>query len=286
MRVINQPFQLLRLFLFGCLTTSSLQAAQQAQIAPQEELQIQESYRNAAREPGSLLFVPPEGWRLADPKALPPNVQFMVVGKGRHEMPPSINLGTEAFNGSIKDYLKIVKSINDAQRTDWKDLGTIRTEAGEASLSQVDMPSEWGELRLMHVILVHDGQAYIVTAAALKDEFPHFYKDFFKAFRSLRFAPKQPSQDGVALPAVRKAALEQAKNNLRRQWKALVQKEQQSNPNLSSKQIAQELFSSNSFQQQWKSFETTIQQKFAEMDEAWKQGVIEQMKQELFQEKA
>lgn len=273
------------IFLLPLITAHSLYATSlpPSQLSPQEERQIQEDFRHAAREPGSLLFAPPEGWRLADPKSLPPNIEFMVVGKGRHEMPPSINLSLESFDGSLKDYLKIVKSINEAQKTDWKDLGTIRTEAGDGSLSQVDMPSEWGELRLMHVILVNDGHAYIVTAAALKDEFPHFYKEFFKAFRSLRFAPKQVAQDSSHLPAVRKAALEQAKNNLKRNWKAMFQKELQNNPHLPPQEVAQNVLTTNAFQQHWKNFETTIQKKFAEMDEAWKQGIIEQMRQELLQ---
>lgn len=156
------------------------------QLPLSEEKAIQDNFAKLASEPGAVLFNPPAGWLLADPKALPSNVKIMVVGKGSTDYPPSLNLTTERFAGTLKDYLKIVKAINDRNGDEWKDLGTIRTEAGEASLSQVDVKSKWGTERLMHVILMNDGTIYILTAAALKEEFPKFYKDFFASMRSLR----------------------------------------------------------------------------------------------------
>lgn len=145
----------------------------------------------AAPDKESVLFTPPEGWRMAAAESLPPCVKAMVVGKGAFEFPPSINLGTETYSGNLKQYLKRIKDINASQGVDWKDLGTIRTEAGDASLSQVDTKTQWGEVRMMHVILLKDGTAYILTAAALKDEFAKFYKDFFNSLRSLRFSISQ-----------------------------------------------------------------------------------------------
>ncbi len=134
------------------------------------------------------MFTPPEGWGSLDPKKLPGSVKVMVVGKGSDtNYPPSINLGMEEYNGTLKDYLKIVKAINESQNAEWKNLGTIHTEAGRASLSQVDVSTSWGTIRLMHVILVKKGQAYIMTSAALRDEFPRFYSEFFNSMRSLRF---------------------------------------------------------------------------------------------------
>ena len=150
---------------------------------------IEENYFNNAREEGAIMFNPPEGWHIADPKALPPSVKLMVVGKGNSIFPPSINLGVEKYNGDLKSYLKMIKSINESQGSEWKDLGTIKTQAGIASLSQIDAKTEWGVVRMMHVILLQDGTntAYILTAAALKEEFSKHYKDFFKSMKSLRF---------------------------------------------------------------------------------------------------
>lgn len=150
----------------------------------------------AAREDvEAILFTPPPGWGSVDPGKLPGSVKVMVVRQDSDtSYPPSINLGMEDYKGSLKDYLKIVKAINESQHAEWKNLGTIHTEAGKASLSQVDMSTSWGTVRLMHVILVKKGQAYIMTAAALRDEFPRFYSEFFNAMRSLRFGRVAPDQ--------------------------------------------------------------------------------------------
>lgn len=147
------------------------------------------------QETGALLqasFKPPEGWRYADDKELSPSIKVMVIGKGGYEYPPSINLGTEEFKGTLKDYLKIVKTLNQNLGKEWKDLGKIRTEAGIASLSQSDIKTEWGDVRMMHVILVKSGMAYIMTAASRKEEFPKFYKEFFASMRSLKI--EKPSE--------------------------------------------------------------------------------------------
>lgn len=134
-----------------------------------------------------VIFTPPPGWRLADKSTLPPAVRIMVVGKGTHDFPPSIHLGTDRYDGSLKDYLKLVKSINDARGSQWVDLGTIKTEAGDASLSQLDAKTKWGEVHYLQTILIKDGTVFILTAAAAKDEFSKFYNDFFKSMQSFRF---------------------------------------------------------------------------------------------------
>lgn len=145
-----------------------------------------QNFEGISQEPGAVLFNPPKNWQIADEKQLPAHVRFMVVGKGKHEFPPSINLSTEEYNGSLQEYLAIVKQINTSQGAEWKNLGTIKTEAGDASLSQADALTEWGPVRMMHVILLKNGTIYILTAAALKKEFPSFYQTFFKSLKSLK----------------------------------------------------------------------------------------------------
>ncbi len=98
-----------------------------------------------------------------------------------------MNLVIEPFKGTLKQYLKLVKDINVKKGDLWKDLGIIRTQAGDANLSQVDASSKWGTERFTILILVKDGNVYILTTAALKEEFPYYYKEFFSALRSLRF---------------------------------------------------------------------------------------------------
>lgn len=135
----------------------------------------------------TAVFDPPLGWQYADTTKLPKSVKVMVVGPAKSDMPPSINLGYEPFEGTLKDYLKIVKEFNTSQGDSWRDLGTIQTQAGPASLSQLDMKSKWGDLRMMHLIIKHDGIIYILTASSTKQEYSSYYPLFYKTFTSLRF---------------------------------------------------------------------------------------------------
>lgn len=182
----------LALFL-GCLLAATLLQAEQQNNPPQSS--VPSSVVTEAPK-GTILFSPPLGWHFADAKDLPKSVKVMVVGKGSREFPPSINLGMEEFSGTLKQYLKRIKEINDSHGNVWKDLGTIQVQAGNASLSQVDSKTKWGEVRMMHVILLRDNVIYIMTAASSKDDFPKFYKDFFAAFRSLHFSQPSINQEG------------------------------------------------------------------------------------------
>lgn len=152
----------------------------EAQLEPQASTQSQESI--------TVTFMPPKGWKSAESNQLSSRVKTMVVGTSAKGYPPSINLATENYSGTLKEYLKIIKSINDSKGTLWKNLGNISTDAGIGNLSQVESKTQWGDIRMMHVVLLKDGVIYILTATALRDEFSTVYKDFFKAFRSLKIS--------------------------------------------------------------------------------------------------
>lgn len=129
-------------------------------------------------------FTPPAGWGLADESKLPPSVRCMVIGKGKGSFPPSINLAVEPFAGTTEDYLKIVKRLNQKNEGHWRELGPLKSAAGTLQLSQLDSSSEWGSVRMIHAIIVADGNAYILTAASIKEEFFNYQKDFFRSFSS------------------------------------------------------------------------------------------------------
>lgn len=241
---------------------------------------IEQEFIDNASEPGAIMFNPPEGWRLADPKVLPPSVKIMVVGKGHGDFPPSINLGIENYQGSLKEYLKIIKSINEEEGSEWKDLGTIRTQAGTASLSQVDAKTEWGEIRMMHVVLMKEGVVYILTAAATKDEFGRFYKEFFKSMRSLRF-----NKDVFEMITNhdKKLKFEKECQKLKLGWTHICDEE-----NIQSKLhekdiVIKDLFFSTKFQEKyWNPFKNMISSEFNEMGQAWQKQVLNQLQNELF----
>lgn len=231
---------------------------------------------NILSEKGFLTFSPPQGWRTADKTALPPSVKIMVVGQGNHTFPPSVNLGTEKYKGTLKEYLNMIKEINHSQGADWKDLGTIKTLAGNASLSQVDSKTEWGEVRMMHTIMVRDGNAYVLTCAALKDEFPTFYKDFFSAMRSLNFA-----NDPVRSLSTKaqKEEIISLREDLQKSFRQIAEKKQ---INLNDKKNALDLFESLEFQaSSWTPFKEKLKKDFSEFGDNWQIELLEYVKGDL-----
>lgn len=173
-------------FALCCLLLSTASTVYTEELPQPNEQAIQEQYIKAKDIPGAIMFTPPQGWRLVDPKDLPGTIKAMVLGKGQGTVPPTISLGVDPFQGTLKEYLKKVKAINDSHGDEWKDLGIIQTEAGPASLSQVDIKTQWGVVRAMHVILIKDGNTYILTTSSPKEEFSKFYPEFFKVMRSLK----------------------------------------------------------------------------------------------------
>ena len=260
-----------------CITIVSLMSFLHPLIA--EENKIITSHdiisQDVINEPGAVIFTPPENWRMADSIQLPPSVKIMVVGKGNSDYPPSINLATEKFKGNLREYLKIVKKLNDTQGAQWKDLGKIRTEAGNASLSQVDLNTEWGPVKLTHVIMVKSGTAYILTSASLKEEFPTFYKDFFTAMRSLRI---NKSIFEMVSNSKKRTDLQEAYQQVKEEWrKKLKEKNIETTPD--------QLFANEQFQKSsWLPFEKMLTTKFNDMDQQWKNYVLVQLKNELFEE--
>lgn len=255
---------------------SSLQAP-----VPQEKTEktFQEKLNEAVEEPGAVMFTPPENWVVADPKMLPPSVKVMVIGKGETGFPPSINLGMEPYKGTVRDYLKVVKAINESQNAEWKDLGQIRTQAGNASLSQVDMKTEWGDLRLMHVILKRGDTLYVLTSAALKDEYPKYFADFFTSMRSLRF--NKDAMEMIKSPRKR-SQLQKATKQLKEEWQSLYDQEQAKNQKQTSSTVRELVFNGEAFQKNhWEVFKAMLSKDFEDMGSSWQQQMIRKMQSDL-----
>lgn len=229
---------------------------------------------------GIVFFTPPEKWMMADPNNLPSRVRVMVIGKGPTNFPPSINLSWEPFSGTLKDYLKMVKNLNASQGYPWKDLGTIQTQAGTGSLSQVDTKTQWGEIRLMHVILKKNGNIYILTTSALKEEFSLFYKDFFAAMRSLKIAKDEYEMVSNSL---QRSQLKTAADKLKSQWQTLLAKSQKENSVIGEEKFQEKVFNSPEFQVSlWKPFQEMLNQKYNQYGPEWQSLFLQKLEDQLF----
>jgi len=136
--------------------------------------------------PSQCFFIPPQGWEIADQSILSPRVKIAFIKNTGKGFCPSLNLAIESTQVSLVDYLKSVKAIHEQNRSNhWRQLGKVRTPAGLAQLTEMDSTTEWGPIRILQLILVKEGHAYVLTAAALKEEFSNFYKEIQASFRSL-----------------------------------------------------------------------------------------------------
>lgn len=262
------PCSLGRALIWSGLSFASLAIAQETSL-PKPTTSSSQTVEKSSElnKEGIVLFTPPPGWRLAEADSLPAHVRVMVVGSGPSSFPPSMNLSSEPYKGTLKQYLKTVKNLNSAQGYEWKDLGSIKTAAGNASLSQVDTKSQWGDIRLMHVILIKNGHAYILTASALKDEFSIFYQAFFAAMRSLRVV-----HDAYEMveDLQQRTQLKAAAAKLQSQWDNLIAQKQKSDPEISMVQQQESLFKSQQFQDEyWKPFQEMLKQKYGNLGPEW-----------------
>ena len=150
--------------------------------------QVQSFLQNSetASDAAQCYFIPPEGWEIADPKTYTSHVQIAFLKRTNKGFFPSINLAIEETQATLSDYLKAVKAIHEQDRNNhWRALGKVQTAAGLAQLTEIDSTIEIGPIRLLQLILIKEGRAYVLTAAALKEEFSTYYKNFQTAFRSL-----------------------------------------------------------------------------------------------------
>lgn len=136
-------------------------------------------------------FKAPKNWKTLAKDKLPASVQQMAKGRGKKELPPSVNLVVENTKLDIEKYTELVREIHLANHlSSWIKLGTIDTLAGEAVLTQIKTKSQWGSVRMLQSLLISENRVYIMTASALEEEFPKFYKEFFTSIQSLQLAQK------------------------------------------------------------------------------------------------
>jgi hypothetical protein len=215
------------------------------------------------------VFIPPQGWLVADPKHLAPSVEIGFIGKSQKGFSPSLNLASEPVNVSLSEYVKIVKKLHESDRnTRWRELGKFSTGIGEGLLTEIDTLAEVGQLRLLQLITLKDGRAYVLTAGALKEEFSRFYGDFEKTFHSLALV--SDLYNCIQNPAL-KSKLEEKINALKAGWQTVEKKA-----------TFEEAFSDKKFQKQhWLPFQNFLTKDFTEMGAHWQILFLKNIHKEL-----
>lgn len=238
-----------------------------------DEACVVEMFSKLRAQPHYAVLIPPEGWTIADPQFLPKSVSLMVVGKGKKEFPPSINLAREAYTGSLEEYLKLVKEINKAQGNTYKSLGSIEIGEGKAALGQVDTTNEWGKIRMLHLFFLKDKMMHIVTAAAAKEEFSQFRPLFLQSIRTLHI---NGNVFDMVTDEARKKKLGELCEEFKKGWMEYLESTPQEIA--AGEKIHQEPLSQ---QPLWLSFQMKIDKEFADMGKYWKEALLNALQQEV-----
>jgi hypothetical protein len=137
-------------------------------------------------------------------------------------------------------------------------LGKLHTASGEAQLTEIDTTTHWGPIRILQSILLKDGRAYIVTAAAHKQDFCNFYRDFQEAFHSLTVT----NDLFDTIPQLeRRTSIRRDQEELIQNWKQIIM------PFGSS---SEEFFNCDDFQKNhWTPFQKKIEEGFEDMGCFW-----------------
>lgn len=135
-------------------------------------------------------FKPPEEW--IPVKSEDPSAEGMIayIGKAKKVVPPSLCLTTEPTDLSLREYIKAAKALHESDlHVDWRDLGEFTFRAGKGRLGEICNPTPFGEMKILQGILVQNGCAYVLTGAALKEEFAEHRAALIAAIRSMAVLP-------------------------------------------------------------------------------------------------
>lgn len=138
----------------------------------------------------AVYFIPPDGWDCVQPPKPDRFFQIAFIGKGQSDFRPSLNLAIEEIDVPLKEYLKAVRKIHETEmKVEWRDLGAFTFNSGKGRLAEITTPSPIGAIKMLQGILVQGRYAYILTGAALKEEFSTWQKPLLNALHSLAVVP-------------------------------------------------------------------------------------------------
>ena len=194
----------------------------------------------------TCFFIPPKGW-IPNLEICAPRVHICFLEPTSAGTPPTINLATEAVNVSLDAYIEEVRKIHSADpNSRWRDLGKFKSLLGDGRLFELETPAEAGMVRMVQLVVIKEGIAYILTASAAKERFSKYYQTFDEVLRSLQAS----SNLTASYPSC--------------QLKTLVEELSQKYQTLGLE------FSSDRFQEEvWKPFVNKIIKDFTEMGSYW-----------------
>jgi len=221
-------------------------------------------------EPFFTVIDPPKGWLFTDPSKYEDGVKVVFIASDKKMFTPSLTLTVEHVgNASIAQYIKALEKIY--RRDDFQELGTFKTSTGTAHLFQIDRKNQWGNIRILQAITLHEGFALIQTGACLRKEFLEVHETYLNAFKSLRTTSS-------ILTSCSDPSLEKRLEEITKCWRKLC---------LTSKDDKESLFTSSFFQNNhWKPFVNYIESALESEGVCWQFLAVKHVQETLLSENA
>lgn len=201
---------------------------------------------------------------MIDAKALSPKVVVGFVKKSKAGFCPSMNLSIEQVDLPLHKYIQEVKKLHEKDRTTrWRDLGSIKTESGLGRLTEIDSKSKWGDVRMLQMILVKEGKAYILTTAAPKEDFATFYPEIKKSISSFVLASDLLS---LITDEEKKHSLLQKIADIKKSYHELSLNRKKQAP---------------SFEKKWKELEGCLKEEYQDLGNFWQLQVLQSIQEYL-----
>ncbi|MEM7175134.1 MAG: hypothetical protein AAF443_04300 [Chlamydiota bacterium] len=217
-------------------------------------------------------FSPPAGWQVSDPLLFNQEVKIGFVQSHKKIFSPAISLTIEKVGkAKLKTYLQAVRKNHRLHHHHgYRELGFLKTKSGKVHLSLIDQASQWGPLRIMQAISIHDGHAVIQTATALKKDFPAVRKDILESFRSLTLAPSVVES---LADRKKRSILEEKVKQLHKEWETYQK---------GALKKGAALFFNSPFQQNvWQNFVKTFTRAFTDQEACWQLLAIQAIQSSL-----
>jgi hypothetical protein len=264
------------------ISKARLEASETPQ--PQEKVMFDESIAKLSQDSAFCSFTPPKGWTNVPRNTLPPEAQsdfvrVHVKGKGA-PVPPTVVLAVEKTTVDLRTYLQNCIEDHEAHvDSTCKKLGSIQTASGPASLLQVDRLTKWGEMRMLQSVILLDDTAYVMTATALQEEFPQYYKEFFGAIQSIKI--REGLFTKVQDPDLRDK-IEFNYQKMKDAWRNAFATIEENNGFLSRQELAEKTFQNKEFQSSfWNPFVSMLDEDLAEIREDQHDTLITNLREEL-----
>ena len=214
--------------------------------------------------------MPPKNWEIIDAHSLSPKVVIGFLEKSKKGFCPSINLAIEPVNTTLSEYVQAVKKLHEIDRTTrWRDLGKLKTRAGIARLTEIDTKSKWGDVRLLQMLFVKDGSAYVLTAAASKEDFSSFYSEIKHSFASFAITSNLLS---LVTSQEKKELLEKRINQLKMTC---------SSPSIENHEDTIAIDSSSSKTTEWSSFKDYLIEEHNDLGTFWQLQLLQSLQEEI-----